>query len=218
MSSYDAAIIDTETIEHPALLALSRSVRLVHLEAIVWSRLHHTDGKIPALSLRRLTDEPDHLEAARQLVEAGVWQSSAQGWSIVGFLDKQMSAERVRQKRELSRERYDRWQAGKREKGSNALANAAANDPDLTRPDLTRPDKEGRQEGDGAAVALAERVVAVQANDPRPVDRRELGRIIRAEQNPAMKNRYRRIFDKSYGHLYPHRSRSPLHVVHGAAS
>jgi hypothetical protein len=210
MSSYDAAIIDTEIIEHPDLLALPRSVRLVHLEAIVWSKLHHTDGAIPALSLRRLTDEPDHMDAARQLVDAGLWRSSASGWSIIGFLDKQWSAERVKHKRELARERYSRWQDKQdaKPKPSNALANAAANGPDLTRPDLTRPDKEGRQEGDGAAVALAERVVAVQPSDPPPVSRRELARIIREEASPAMKNRYRRIFDRSYGHLYPPRPRA----------
>jgi hypothetical protein len=205
MSSYDAAIIDTEIIEHPDLIALPRNVRLVHIEALVWSKLHHTDGSIPALSLRRLTDEPEYMEAARLLVDAGLWRSSATGWSIVGFLDKQWSAERVKHKRDLARERYSRWQDkqdAKPSKPSNALGNAAANGPDLTRPDLTRPDKEGRQEGDGAAVALAERVVAVQQNDPPPISRRELGRIIREAPTDAMRNRYRRIFDKSYGELY----------------
>src|SRR5438105_2184391 len=132
-------------IEHPALLDLPRGVRLLHIEATVWSKFHQTDGHIPASSLRRITDEPDYQTAAAALVAAGLWAVTATGWTIVGFLDKQMSAERVRLKREDAKARYDRYQTGKRV--SNATANATANDAAPPRPALPRPTKEGQAGG-----------------------------------------------------------------------
>src|SRR5512142_634797 len=107
MSSYDAAIIDTEILEHPDLLDLPRGARLLNIEAIVWSRLHHTDGRIPRQALRKLTDEPDPVAAARLLTSAGRWVMTDIGWMIVDFLEKQWSAEKVRAKREDARKRYD---------------------------------------------------------------------------------------------------------------
>src|SRR5207237_6429574 len=116
-------------IEHPALLDLPRGVRLLHIEATVWSKFHQTDGHIPASSLRRITDEPDYQTAAAALVAAGLWAVTATGWTIVGFLDKQMSAERLRRKREDAKARYDRSQPGKRGPDPTATAPARATAP-----------------------------------------------------------------------------------------
>jgi hypothetical protein len=42
-SSYDSALVDTATIEDARLLSLERGIRLLHLEAMVWSKLHRSD-------------------------------------------------------------------------------------------------------------------------------------------------------------------------------
>jgi len=166
MSSLDGAIIDTEILEHPDLLPLPRSIRLLAVEAIVWCRLHHTDGRIPAHMLSRITDDPDPKAAAAQLVEAGRWTMTAEGWLIVDYLDKQMSAERVKEKRQNSRERYDRWQAGKNKQASNAPDNAPANEPTNgaapSRPDRTRPVPIGRGRS-GGRLADASRSAAAES-------------------------------------------------------
>jgi hypothetical protein len=58
-SSYESALVDVAMIEDPRLLTLPRGVRLLYLEALVWSKAHLTDGFIPALALGRLTDQLD---------------------------------------------------------------------------------------------------------------------------------------------------------------
>jgi hypothetical protein len=125
-SSYDSAVIDTAMIEDPRLLEVDRGTRLMHLEAIVWSKAHLTDGRIPSGALRRLTDEEEPREAAAVLCRVGVWEAVPSGWQILGFTDTQMSAARVRELRVSARERYDNW---KNKRVSNGAANGPARPP-----------------------------------------------------------------------------------------
>lgn len=147
-SSYDSAMVDTALIEDGRLLRLTRGIRLVHLEAIVWSKARLEDGAIATGALRRLTDEDNPVHAAAELVRVGLWAVTEDGWQIVDFTEHQMSAERVKAKKDAAKERYDRWQAN----GAKRVANATANDP--ARPPA-RPARKGRwQKGgkpDGAA-------------------------------------------------------------------
>lgn len=103
------AKLDDSTTDDPGLLTLSRTVRLVHIEAIVWSCRHLTDGHIPRHALRRLTDEPDAEAAAAELVTAGIWAETATGWQIVNFLEDQMSRVEVDGTRALAQKRTKRW-------------------------------------------------------------------------------------------------------------
>ncbi|MBA3687906.1 MAG: hypothetical protein H0W81_03585 [Chloroflexi bacterium] len=157
MSSYDAAIIDTAMIDHPDLLELPRGVSYLHVEALVWSRLHHTDGEIPRHMPRHFSDEPDVEAAVAALVAAGRWEITPTGWRIVDFLDSQMSAERVAEKRALSRQRWDRFIAG----GGQRVSKRASNDSDLTRPDLTRKGRKGGRGADGSRGARPEGATAL---------------------------------------------------------
>jgi hypothetical protein len=151
MSFLFAALVDTAITEDPRLVLLPRGVRYAHIEAIVWCRLHLTDGAIPRHMLRRLSDEPDTDEAARQLVDSGLWETTKTGWQIVGFTDTQMSAERVRGRQAKASERYERYVGGKRNDVSNDVGNDVSNVSDLTRPDLTRRGRDGgRSQGGGS--------------------------------------------------------------------
>jgi hypothetical protein len=88
--------------DRPDLLQVPRSVRFLHVEALVWSNQHGTDGQIPRHALGRITDEPDADLAAKQLVESGAWIATDQGWEMVGFLDDQPSAADVRRTQKLA--------------------------------------------------------------------------------------------------------------------
>lgn len=95
--------LSDDATDDPALLALPRTIRLVHFEALVWANRHGTDGAIPRHMLPRITDDKDPDGAAELLVAAGKWELSTAGWEIVGFLDDQPSAEDVRRTKDLAR-------------------------------------------------------------------------------------------------------------------
>jgi hypothetical protein len=90
-SSYDAAIVDEGMIEDERLLTLDRSTRLLHIEATVWSKARRTDGRIPKGAIRRLTDAADPERAAAELVQAGVWRQTDNGWDLADFMGRQLS-------------------------------------------------------------------------------------------------------------------------------
>ena len=58
--------------DDPVLLRLTRGVRLLYIEGLIWSCKHETDGCIPGHVLVRITDEPEPHEAAGHLVAAGL--------------------------------------------------------------------------------------------------------------------------------------------------
>lgn len=114
--------LSDDSTDDPALLALPRSIRLVHFEALVWCNRHGTDGAIPRHMLVRVTDEKNPTKAAKLLVAAGKWKQAEDGWEIVGFLDDQPSAEDVRNQKELARQRQRRQRQHKA--GDHTLCNA----------------------------------------------------------------------------------------------
>ena len=154
-SSYDSALIDTAMLEDAAMLALPRGIRLLHVEALVWAKLRRTDGFIPRGALPRMTDEPDPLDAAERLVQAGLWESATNGWQIVGFTDMQLSRAQVERKVQLARKARDRYEErhpdrprrGKR-KGTDASDEASRDATDLPTASLpARGRQVGRKEG-----------------------------------------------------------------------
>ena len=84
--------VGEEFLGDPVLLGLPRGVRLLSVEALVWSNQQGTDGRIPRHMLPHLTDEPDAEVGASQLVVVGKWAATEAGWEIVRFLEDQWSA------------------------------------------------------------------------------------------------------------------------------
>jgi hypothetical protein len=222
-SSFDSALVDTAAIEDPRLVVLPRGVRLLAVEALVWSKLHRTDGFLPRAAVLRMTDEPAPWQAADKLAEAGVWEGTDDGWSIVGFTDSQMSAERVRAKQEDARKRYDTWQESHRGK---RVGNGVTNDSARPAP----PAFKGKgQVGGGVAAGLEAAAAAFEGETTDSAEtiachdftghqsyhrlsgkewgcslcqRRDLAQIVRDAPSEPMRHRYRKIFDKAYGELY----------------
>ena len=58
--------------DRPEMLRISRSARLLHVEAMVWCNKHTTDGVIPASALSRISDGDIH-EDLEQLLAVGLW-------------------------------------------------------------------------------------------------------------------------------------------------
>ena len=149
--------------DDPVLLVLPRGVRHVYVEAIVWCCKHETDGRIPRHVLGRITDEPEPYDAAGQLVAAGLWIATDDGYEITDFLVNQRSAEEVEVSRANSRARQERHRRHQNRDhslcdprychASNSVSNAVTNgvsNGSPTRPDPTRAQaRDGRGGGYG---------------------------------------------------------------------
>ena len=138
--------------DEPALLTLPRGVRHLHTEGILWCCRYGTDGRIPRHVLTRITDEPQPHEAAGQLVAAGLWLATDDGYEVVDFLIDQRSAGEVEVARANSRARQERHRRHQNRdhslcdprycQASNGVSNAMTNgvsNGSPTRPDPTRP-------------------------------------------------------------------------------
>jgi hypothetical protein len=68
--------------DDPAMLAVSRSARLLHVEGLAYGNRHLTDGAVPAAALRTLTDAVDPDADVAELVAAGLWTATADGWLL----------------------------------------------------------------------------------------------------------------------------------------
>jgi hypothetical protein len=77
------------------VMQLTRSARLLGLEATVFSNRMLLDGDVPRAALRRITDSDDVEADAAELVAAGLWEPKGDGWSIVDFLKDQPSRAHV---------------------------------------------------------------------------------------------------------------------------
>lgn len=84
-------------------LGLSRSARLLHVEALVYCNRLNTDGRLLERHLRRLTDATG--DEVDELVGAGVWTAleDEEGWQL-DWTD-QLSAEEVQKRRQSARVR-----------------------------------------------------------------------------------------------------------------
>ncbi len=88
------------------LLAVGRSARLLHVEALVWCNRLLTDGAVPRGALPRLSDSPDPDADVTELVAAGLWAETDTGWQL-DWADQEAAAN-VEQRRAQYRARDER--------------------------------------------------------------------------------------------------------------
>lgn len=91
--------------DHPKVMALSDAAFRQHVSAICYASRFNTDGEINHLALKAIRGSRS---IATQLVRAGVWDETADGWSIHDFLDYNPSRE------EAAAKRVTRAEAGRR--------------------------------------------------------------------------------------------------------
>jgi hypothetical protein len=192
-SSYDAAVIGIDLIEDPRLLQLPRGIRLLHLEAIVWCKARRTDGAIVEPALRRMTDEDEPTDAAAQLVAAGLWERSGDGWQVVDFTAHQLSRRQVEQRQADNRRRYEEWRDKKRNASptdEQRVGNGAASQP----ASLPARNRTGRVAGSSRAAGAGKRRGGSPPR-PRKAPARVLDHIHGYTGRPE-------ISDEEYGELY----------------
>ena len=94
--------------DDPETLELDRSTRLLHIEALVWCNHWGRDGRLPRTAQSRVTDHPDVAAAIAELVAAGWWDVTADGWQLIKLQDDQMPAAEVRHRQALAKDRQRR--------------------------------------------------------------------------------------------------------------
>ena len=96
--------LDTSTFSHPKLLDLSENnahrAIVLHLSAMCYAGLHGTDGYIPRSALRTLGGRVSDAEA---LVKVELWNVDADGWSVHGWDEYQVSDEESKARKEKAR-------------------------------------------------------------------------------------------------------------------
>lgn len=97
---------DTFT-DDPRLLEVTRSARMLHVEALVYCNRHLRDGHLPQGALGRITDAEDAPGDADQLVRAGLWDEVEGGWQI-DWTDQE-SAEEVRERQRYRADKQKRY-------------------------------------------------------------------------------------------------------------
>lgn len=99
----------TDNVE---FLAMSRSARLLHIEALVYCNRHERDGLLPASSIPRLTDAGDWTTLVAELAEHGFWTLAADGCWQLDWSD-QDTAEEVRARKAYRAETQKRYRIRK---------------------------------------------------------------------------------------------------------
>ncbi|WP_454859077.1 hypothetical protein [Promicromonospora soli] len=164
--------LDDDFNDRPELLALGRSARLLHVEALVWCNRLLTDGSVPRGALPRMTDSPDLDADVKELVGAGLWSETDTGWQIDWTGQEKAAAVRARQDVRNERQQRYRSRKSKHDSGDHSECDerfckqavthngirheGRSEDRRVTpsRPGPARPDPKGGTEGrDAGAVA-----------------------------------------------------------------
>ncbi|WP_433426293.1 hypothetical protein ACQP1V_43225 (plasmid) [Microtetraspora malaysiensis] len=93
---------------------LSDKAFRLHVSALCWCNANLTDGCITTSELRYVSDVSSPKRYARELVDAGLWHETEQGWSVHDYLEFQASAEKIKEDRAAKRARQERWVERKR--------------------------------------------------------------------------------------------------------
>lgn len=117
--------LSDDFFDRPHVLSLSRSARLLHVEALVWCNRALTDGRVPVAALHRLTDSPELDADLAELQAAELWKLDEDEVWLVDWTDQE-SAETVRKRQAVS--------AAKQQRYRDRVAKHAAGDDSLCDP------------------------------------------------------------------------------------
>jgi hypothetical protein len=93
------ARIDAMLPVHPQVRALSDSAFRLYISAICWASCNDTGGHIPASQLRYISDVRRANACAGQITEAGLWETTGDGWQIRDWLRRDPAPEQVKRER-----------------------------------------------------------------------------------------------------------------------
>jgi len=81
--------------EDPRLDRAGPLALALHVAALCWCNRQLTDGLIPRATVRRLLDLDAPDDVAGRLVDAELWEETADGYQLLGYLDDQPSRVKV---------------------------------------------------------------------------------------------------------------------------
>lgn len=87
--------VDVDCTEHPKLVGLSDAAWVMWLHGLTYAGRNLSDGFIPTGMMSRLCNTKNPRRAADELVKAGLWDVSPDGWTIHDYLEHQRSADSV---------------------------------------------------------------------------------------------------------------------------
>lgn len=100
--------LDDSMVEHPKCVDLTPFAWTLWLHAISYCSRNLTDGLIPQAMLPRLCSVNDPAKAAAELVDAGLWRVTGDGYQVHDYLDHQRSRAEVEADRTAAAERQRR--------------------------------------------------------------------------------------------------------------
>lgn len=109
--------VDDKAWSHPKFAGLSGNAVRLWLFALCWCNQQETDGKIPRGVLRVLGGTQ---RDTKELVAAGLWIATDEGWEVHDFLVYQPSKAKRDAERAKIRARVERHRTGVTKGGSNA--------------------------------------------------------------------------------------------------
>lgn len=109
---------------------VSFSARWLHFCALEYCARKLTDGHIKKSKVLRVSDVDDPAVAAEELVEAGLWETTAVGYFLPDYLRMNRTRVQVESERALAKKRKDDWLARNSVKNDkkNAVPNTVNND------------------------------------------------------------------------------------------
>lgn len=125
--------IDDKAWSHPKLAGLSGNAVRLWLFGLCWCNQQESDGCVPSAMLRVLGGAP---KVAAELVAAGLWEATDDGWRFHDYLNYQPSREQLAAQRNATRERVTKH----RERERNAVTPTVSNASETLPPIPTRPD------------------------------------------------------------------------------
>jgi hypothetical protein len=114
-------------MSHPKILGLSDRAFRVWVRGLSYCQMHLTDGVIPRAAAGVIGAT---VKSATELNAARLWTQMGDGWCVHDYLDWNDAKDTIQNKRDVGRQRWQRW----KDKGTNAVANGVANGEVATRP------------------------------------------------------------------------------------
>jgi hypothetical protein len=98
--------------DHPKVLKVGGAAAWLYVSGLCYCGRFLTDGFIPSTALPKLTDAKAPQLLAAKLVEAGMWETAVDGWSVHDYGKYQRTKERVTAQREAASRRQSRKRHG----------------------------------------------------------------------------------------------------------
>ena len=147
------ANIPTRWITEPAIRDLSGDALATHVIALAYGVEHETDGAIPTSALRWLVPPGvDTAPVTAELVAAGLWATTADGFQIVDWSATQTTRAEAERTRKQNRDRQRDYQKRQKEQPTGSrVSNALVTQPPEIRQDQANTDQTSTGQDEGEA-------------------------------------------------------------------